>query len=284
MGFNRKFGPFAAKIIGRAPLSPWRSILRDLAPGTWRITPPAMDIATVQVVADRHLLRFSGRHDFWFPRSMQISLELWSEYLACFWDHPANAHYYLRGAVTLGSQDVVMDCGACEGFFAMHALEAGARQVLCIEPSPEMVGCLEATFEKEIDEGRVTIIAVAVGSHCGDASFSSDAADAFSGRLDQEGTATTRIGVATIDSLTGCYGRPTFLKMDLEGFEYEALRGGLGLLEEGHPKLAITTYHYSWDYQVIRSFLHGIGYRRFRVSSSTMRGGKVPRPMMIHAW
>ena len=99
-------------------------------------------------------------------------------------------------------------------------------------------------------------------------SFSADETDAFSGRLEDGGG--TKVELLTINSIAERYGVPTLVKMDLEGFEYEALRGGDTLLGKVHPKLAITTYHYEWDYNVIHAFLHGAGYRRFGVAASTM--------------
>ena len=39
----------------------------------------------------------------------------------------------------------------------------------------------------------------------------------------------------------------TFLKMDIEGGEYDALRGTERIISELHPKLAISVYHLPSD-------------------------------------
>ena len=41
--------------------------------------------------------------------------------------------------------------------------------------------------------------------------------------------------------------KPTFIKMDIEGGEYEALKGAEKIVREQHPKLAISVYHLPRD-------------------------------------
>jgi FkbM family methyltransferase len=281
MGFNHRLAPLKARVLGDAPLCPWNSLFKNLLPGTLRAQAPPLDIQILEKSGGLHLLRFGGKHEFWFPQSMQPNAELWSEYLVTTWNHPSNPHFYLKSGIEIESEDVVLDCGACEGFFSRQALDLGAKKVLCVEPNPEMVTCLEASFSGEIAQGRLVILPVALGSLSGEANFSVAPGDAFSGRFDGNGV--ERVPIMTLDQLVTNHGKPTMIKMDLEGSEYEALRGGLDLLERNHPKLAVTTYHNPWDYLVIKTLLRGVGYRKIRNSSPTMRGGVIPRPVMIHA-
>lgn len=281
MGLKNKIEPIYRCAAGRAPLCPWSSAFRNLHPATWSVRPPQMDIAIVRECNDRHLLRFGGKHDFWFPLSMIPSEELWSEYLVTSWDHRINAHYYLRFGVKLETDDIVVDCGACEGFFTRQALDAGVSKVICIEPNPEMAACLKKSFELEISQGRVIIESIALGSLTGQASFDCSPGDAFSGHFSDSGTL---VPITTLDRLCAEHGEPTMIKMDLEGSEYEALRGGAEFLRKQKPKLAITTYHYPWDHPVVSGLIKGAGYRNIKVSAATMRGGNVPRPVMLHAW
>jgi FkbM family methyltransferase len=246
------------------------------------VYPPKQQIRTLESAGGRKQLEFGGKHSFWFPAGMTVSAELWSEYLVAFWNHPINFHQYLRGGVTLEAGDVVVDCGACEGFFTRIALEAGAAKVICVEPSATMVSCLEKTFEKEIGEGRVVVLPVALGSFCGSAGFASADDDAFAGHF--EGGGSDTVEVTTLAEVAREHGNPTFIKMDLEGSEYQALAGGLKILKEFHPKLGITTYHNHWDYSVISSILQGVGYTSIKPYGVTMRDESYPRPVMVHAW
>lgn len=282
MSLAHKFAPLAARLRGVAPLCPWSSALRNLHPGNFRAVPPASDIRIVRTENDRHLLRFGDRHEFWFPQSMQPNRELWSEYLVTTWNHRANPHYYLQAGIVLGSEDVVVDCGACEGFFARQALDLGVRRVICVEPNAEMADCLAATFAPEIQSGRLIVVAAALGSISGEANFSVAPGEAFSGQFSDSGD--QRVPILTLDRLTATHGTPTMVKMDLEGSEYEALRGGYETLRNSHPKLAITTYHHPWDHAVVSAYLRGVGYRHQHTTATTLRDGKVPRPVMLHAW
>src|SRR4051812_22576489 len=128
---TRRLKPFFAKLRGRLPLCPWRSILFSINPRTLRAFPPARLIDIIEESEGFRRLRFDKQHDFWFPRQTPISDELWSEYLAVFWAHPANAHRYIREHTKILPGDICVDCGACEGFFTKQALDAGAGRVIC---------------------------------------------------------------------------------------------------------------------------------------------------------
>lgn len=282
MSYHHRLAHLTSKLGGSAPLCPWYSIAKSMHPGTWRIHPPVRDIQVIETTDFLHLLRFAGKHDFWFPRSMSVSSELWNEYLVVFWKHRLNAHYYIRHGIEIGQDDCVLDCGACEGFFTRLALDAGASKVICVEPSPIMIRCLHATFESEIRAQRVVIAPVALSSLCGEAGFTSEDNDAFSGHFQQDSV--QRVKITTIDQLCAGDEKPTLIKMDLEGSEYEALRGATELIKTSHPKLAVTTYHNAWDHAVMLPLLRGLGYRHLKASAATLRGGTIPRPVMLYAW
>lgn len=282
MALRHKLAPMALWLAGKAPLCPWISVAKYAHPATWKARRPPADMEIVETQADCHVIRFQGEHDFWFPKSMMPCPELWSEYLVVMWNHPFNSHYYLRKGVGIKEGDVVIDCGCCEGFFARQALELGAGLVICLEPNVEMAKCLEATFSDEIEDGRVVVLPVAISSLCGSASFNVADDDVFSGRFVDAGD--EHVPVETLDHLMEKYPAPNMIKMDLEGSEYEALRGAHELLVCHKPKLAITTYHESWDYRVISSYIEGVGYKKINVSASTYRKGETPRPVMVHAW
>ncbi len=274
--------PLVEKMLGRAPLCPWACVAVPLDPRSLGVYPPRQTVRTLEIEGRLKLLEFGGKHRFWFPEVMNVSAELWSEYLVAFWHHPNNFHQYLRGGVRFQADDVILDAGACEGFYTRLALDAGVSRVICVEPSSIMVDCLRATFETEIRDGRVIIVPSALGSFCGSAGFASADGEAFAGHFSSHSPDSVK--VTTLAELAQAHGTPTFIKMDLEGSEYQALAGGTELLKETRPKLGITTYHNPWDYAVISSFLKGIGYRTVKPYGVTLRGGTCPRPVMVHAW
>ena len=282
MSLREKLSPLIAKARGNAPFCPWLSTIRCTYPYNFKVRAPKLEISVTQEEKDVALLRFGGKHSFWFPRQTPINLELWSEYLAVFWDHPANAHRYLSHGVIALEGDIVYDCGACEGFFTRLALNFGAARVVCIEPSGFMAACLRRTFATEIAQGRVVICEAALSSVAGRALFDQQPGEAFTGKLTGSGCETVEL--TTLDSLAERLGAPSFIKMDLEGAEYEALRGGVTTLAQRHPKLAVTTYHFPWDYAVSKVLIDSLGYDCIRCSAATMRQTNVPRAVMLHAW
>lgn len=281
MGLTDKITPLWLKISGRATLCPWRSAFARLHPLNFRVRPPAMDIQVMRKDGSLVLLKFDNKLEFWFPADTAISLELWNEYLTVFWKHYANFHYYTKDPVVVEQGDVVYDGGACEGFFSRLALQTGARKVYCFEPSPIMCECLNRTFAEEIDLGLIVIESKALFSVVGSAAFNQPEGDVFGGRLAQGGKLS--VDLVTLDSFALTSLRPDFIKMDLEGAEYEALRGGATLLRNHRPKLAVTTYHNEADYAAIFSLLKGCGYPQLKASGATMLRTSVPRPMMIYA-
>jgi hypothetical protein len=52
-----------------------------------------------------------------------------------------NWHYYQVRQTRVERGDVVLDCGAAEGFFSLKAIEQGAGRVICIESHPICAHC-----------------------------------------------------------------------------------------------------------------------------------------------
>lgn len=63
------------------------------------------------------------------------------------------------------------------------------------------------------------------------------------------------IPLMRMDSLSECCDA-TFIKMDIEGFEMSALRGGAEIIKKQKPKLAICIYHSNEDMLQIAEYIH----------------------------
>lgn len=73
---------------------------------------------------------------------------------------------------------------------------------------------------------------------------------------------TQEVGAAALDDILG--DRPvTFIKMDIEGAELEAIRGARHIIQTQHPKLAVSIYHRYEDIWTIPSQImeYDSGYR-----------------------
>jgi FkbM family methyltransferase len=141
--------------------------------------------------------------------------------------------------------DLVFDIGAHVGDRIGAFRRLGAR-VVAVEPQPALVKTLRLIYGRD---SNVTIEPVAVGRSAGtvmlkvnvDNPTVSTASDEFiksaDGALGWEGQAWTKtidVPVTTLDALIARHGMPAFIKIDVEGFEAEALAG----LTEPPPALS----------------------------------------------
>ena len=132
--------------------------------------------------------------------------------------------------------DLVFDIGAHVGDRIAVFRRLGAR-VVAVEPQPALVRTLKLIYGRD---RAVAIEPVAVGRGSGMLELSlnvdnptvSTASDAFrraaAGAPGWEGqawTRTIRVPATTLDALVARYGVPAFIKIDVEGFEAEALAG-----------------------------------------------------------
>ena len=288
-GLMKRAQPLILKFSGQLPFCPWSSVLSSVDPRTLGAHPPAMNIKVIAEEGDIKKLQFDGRQDMWFPGHTTADLQLWGEYLSVFWEHPANGHYYLSHGTGISPGDVCIDCGCCEGTFAVQALAAGAGKVVCIEPNPYMIRCLEKTFAGEIKSGRVVIRQAALAAFCGSAAFSFNAAYPSFGQLGgkeakEDLSVQVEVPVETIDHICDALGlnRVIFIKMDIEGAEIQAVEGARGVLTKHHPKLALTTYHRQYDFQCLQAILSSLNYKSIRATGLTAFGGQPFRPIMLH--
>ena len=132
--------------------------------------------------------------------------------------------------------DLVFDIGAHVGDRVASFRRLGAR-IVVVEPQPAMVRVLRLFYGRHAD---VAIEAVAVGRGVGTTSMminadnptvSTASREFVSAARDAPGWETQRwiksapVPVTTLDALIGKHGAPAFIKIDVEGFEEEALQG-----------------------------------------------------------
>jgi len=161
--------------------------------------------------------------------------------------HPVSGEQYLVDDVArVVEGEVVLDCGAYDGDTLRSWLNVRGpsfKKYFAMEPDPHnrdlLEQCIEG-LESDIAE-RVQVLPYSVAGYTGEATFS--ATGSLSSSIgDGDGITVQCI---RLDDLEADFGEdiPTFVKIDVEGTEIDALGGGSGFLRRARPMIAIATYH-----------------------------------------
>ena len=173
-----------------------------------------------------------------------------------------------------GPGDLVFDVGAHAGNRTRAFAALGCR-VVAVEPQPDFARLLRFLFRRQ---PRVSVVEAAVGDRTGSAALSvSDRTPtmttlAAEWRADRERDPVFRgvrwnrridVEVVTLDALTARFGRPAFVKIDVEGAEpavlagltrpvpalsFEYLPGALDYTRAGVDRLrALGGYRFNWS-------------------------------------
>ena len=170
---------------------------------------------------------------------------------------------YEYGPVSLGEKDIVLDCGANIGLFSAYAASKKC-EVYAFEPLIDQLGKVLQTCS-ELNGENIIHIPCALSDYDGTTLFNishliqgscflSDVSPDSKCKIVED---VIEIDVTTIDSFVESHGlsRVDFIKADIEGAERQMLRGATRVLREFAPKLAICTYHYPDDPQVLESII-----------------------------
>jgi FkbM family methyltransferase len=155
--------------------------------------------------------------------------------------------YFPSDLVALRSHEVFIDCGAYDGDSLASFVEATTGlfdKALCFEPDQDAYRRLRlfvSTLPAPVRD-RITTDERAVASRDGVAYF--DGGGTPGSRVVDSGLVT--VPITTVDSLAVVM-RPTFIKMDIEGGEFEALAGAAATIRGLRPILAICVYHLQAD-------------------------------------
>ncbi len=197
-----------------------------------------------------------------FVAHLRFRLQLDFEALpACVPDN-----YFPDGVLPVLPPNVVfVDCGAYDGdsvraflahqdgrFDHIYAFEPDARNC---ERLRSYVASLGAEAE------RIDVLNAATGQRHEKLRF--DSAGNMSSSFSSSGS--VEVDVLPIDEVVQANGAPVYLKFDVEGAEWEALKGCRRLLERARPFMAISVYHRPDDLWQLPLYIEslGLGYYSF---------------------
>lgn len=203
-----------------------------------------------------------------------------------------NNHYFDIPELKIKDGDVVIDCGACEGYFTLKALESGAATVHSIEPGNAVTRCLQRSFASEVEAEKVHIHSCLIGDKNGEVGFHEDPSDPTvcqvcdksDGGIQNE--CVEKVQMLTLDEFCSQHAidKVDFIKVDVEGGEVGLVYGAEKTIRTFRPKLAIAVYHAPENANLIVDFIEklSLGYK-LRVKGIVDFDG-IPRPVMVHCF
>jgi FkbM family methyltransferase len=156
------------------------------------------------------------------------------------------AEMYANVYTLVGSDKVLLDCGANVGFFSRYAFQRGAEKVIAFEPSPGNAACLRKNLAPELADGRFVLIEKGVWEKETTLSFSTRNINNPGGHhLCTDGEGDIKVQVTSIDQVVEQLGltKLDYIKMDVEGAEVKGLRGAERTILSMRPRLCVATEH-----------------------------------------
>jgi FkbM family methyltransferase len=150
------------------------------------------------------------------------------------------AQYFVEDVPFHKGYSRFLDCGAFDGdtAFALKLYKGGARALACFEPDPVNYLRLSQALSRERVASEQILFPCGVWEKSEMLRFRSGQ-QSTSGISD---TGDTFLQCVSIDQALPDF-RPSFIKMDVEGAEYQALTGAERTLTTQSPDLAISVYH-----------------------------------------
>jgi FkbM family methyltransferase len=149
--------------------------------------------------------------------------------------------YFPRDLCRLVDSEVFVDCGAYDGDSLESFLQQSCgtfRSIFSFEPDPQNFVRLAGRVAKLPQRDCIKLHQAAVGWHTGTVHFSASG---------DESSCVGVIGKSVVDCVALDEAlasvEPTYIKMDIEGAELDAIAGASELIRSYSPVLAICSYH-----------------------------------------
>ncbi|MDR2532922.1 MAG: FkbM family methyltransferase [Oscillospiraceae bacterium] len=176
-------------------------------------------------------------------------------------DVSGKPQYFSLKELNHSDEEVFVDCGTYDGQnikdFILWAGEKGYKKIFAFEPDPI---CFDASKQNLCDVKKLYIKKAAITDKIGKGmlmiqNLSKDNPGASSVLNEIHGTHETEL--TTLDSEFADE-TVSFIKMDIEGAELSALKGGEEIIRRCKPKLAICVYHELEDLWQIPNYIWSI--------------------------
>lgn len=156
--------------------------------------------------------------------------------------HPLAEQYFPRDIVLDKGCSRYISCGAYNGdtVIRLNALHGKVEAIACFEPDLRNYGLLVKYLCKAHKDIAGNVVVFPCGVFSRECQLHFESGNDFNGMISEEGESLIQC-VAMDHVLPGFC--PTYITMDVEGSEIEALHGAEVLIRESRPDLAICVYH-----------------------------------------
>lgn len=163
----------------------------------------------------------------------------------------------------ISPRSIVFDIGAHVGFYTLlfSALVGNSGQVAAFEPFPSNIAFLKRHIQLNGIK-NVRVFEAAVAEKSGTANFQSGPSSSMGHITDKSSASTFQVKIVSVDELVtnGEVPPPNYLKLDIEGAEFQALQGAVETLKVHHPVIFLAT-HGREVHQNCCNFLLELGYK-----------------------
>jgi FkbM family methyltransferase len=187
----------------------------------------------------------------------QVGLRLWGDFESLAIPRPTE-QYFPHGLFSLNELEQFVDCGAFQGDtlqeFLSHCRSQFDRYI-GFEPDPANFASLKTRIAA-LPPGvarRATAMCNAVGAKATTLRFSATGTGAASVSDGGE----NEVQCVALDDVL-CDWHVTYIKMDVEGAEGDALQGARATIQRDRPILAVSAYHRPHDLWCIPRLLHSL--------------------------
>ncbi len=163
----------------------------------------------------------------------------------------------------LKEDDIFYDIGTEKGLYTSLALEF-CKEVYSFEPMPEFFNILKSNFSKY---KNVILNRMAISDNVGTVSFSKDPTTIVEDvkKIYHKKSEEILVETITLDEYIKNHKAPTFIKMDIEGAEYLAIKGGINMFKNYSPVIAMEVLGWKFINNSLKAvnLLLELGYKSF---------------------
>ena len=171
--------------------------------------------------------------------------------------------------------DVIVDVGANIGNHTLYFSKVLGAKVICVEPNPAALVLLQKNLEMNEVTGQVTIVKAAASDHSGSLRLENGPLSNLGMAKVMEAAKVGSIEIAsiTLDEMISSVlseedARISLVKIDVEGFEQNVLRGALKTIAQ-HGPIIVVEAATPESHRAIESMLARFGYHCLGPFAST---------------